>query len=388
MRVLSLAAALALVACAATDDATREPARSTSQSIINGTVSTPNQNFVVQLGMTANGEYAGACSAVMVAKNLVLTARHCVGALKDETSWEITDYPPAGLEVYYGADAPLRSDPANKQPGDAKGVKLFVPAANVMIPDIALVQLDRPIEAARIAKIRLDGGAQVNEILDVVGYGIDETSAAPSIRMQRKGVSVLGIGPILDSQRELFAGEFYFGEAACSGDSGGPALSATTGAVVGIASRVGNGTLPNEQNPAGFCVGAATEGIYTSLAPVKDLVLRAFQAAGAQPILENDPDPVPEAPAQPQSPAPSVDDGDDEDDGDDADDEPAKRTPKQAPPAASGCAMTTTGGTPGRGAFVLLAALLACARRRRAVTSITSARRCRSSFGCRRFASW
>jgi hypothetical protein len=381
MRFAIAAIALSLVACAARTDADEKTA-SASHAIINGAISTPDQNFVVQLGMSTNGQYFGACSAIMVAKNLVLTARHCVGQFKDDTTWEMVDFAPEGLEVYYGADAPKRSDFDNKQPGDAKGVKLFVAATQNMMPDIALVLLDRPLENAQIARIRLDGGAKKGELLNIVGYGIDETSTAPLVRMQRKGVPVIDVGPITTTQHELFEGEFYFGEAACSGDSGGPALSATSGAVVGVASRVGNGLVPTDDNPAGFCVGAATEDVYTSLAPVKEVVLRAFQAAGAKPLLENDPDPVPEAPAQPPSSAPSASDDDDA-----AEDEPkpAKRTAKPATTATSGgCAMTSERSSFGDGcAFALLGVALACVRRRRPVTS---ARRCRSSFGCRRSA--
>lgn len=329
MRLVAVGFALTLAACTARSDSD-ERIGTNAQPIINGIVSTPDQNFVVQLGMAPNGEYFGACSAIMVAKNLVLTARHCVGQFKDETSWAMSDFPADALEVYYGADAPSRS--ATRTSPNAKGTKLFVPPTDQMMPDIALVLLDRPIATAPIARIRLDGGAKKDELLDIVGFGIDESSRDPSVRMQRKGVPVIDVGPRMTAQHELFAGEFIFGEAACSGDSGGPALSATTHAVVGVASRVSNGVEPTDEDPAAFCVGTATEDVYTSLAPVKDVVLRAFAAAGAQPFLEGAPDPTPEAEAPPVKATPRTEPKEEEDDAP----APAKRTtPKTA--TSGGC---------------------------------------------------
>jgi hypothetical protein len=106
--------------------------------------------------------------------------------------------------------------------------------------------------------------------------------------MQRGGLVVSQIGPGRSGIGEpIMRGELVFGEAACSGDSGGPAFSADTGALVAIASRVGNGAPPSPDSPASFCIGESTDDIYTDFVPVADVVTRAFSAAGASPVLED-----------------------------------------------------------------------------------------------------
>jgi secreted trypsin-like serine protease len=106
--------------------------------------------------------------------------------------------------------------------------------------------------------------------------------------MQRGGLVVRQIGPGRSPIGEhIMRGELVFGEAACSGDSGGPAFSETTGALVAIASRVGNGTEPTLEEPAAFCVGENADDVYTDFTPAADVVTRAFAAAGASPVLED-----------------------------------------------------------------------------------------------------
>ena len=51
---------------------------------------------------------------------------------------------------------------------------------------------------------------------------------------------------------------------ACSGDSGSPAL-ASSGAVVGVASRAGNGQPRDPNNAASTCLGATAHAVYTEL---------------------------------------------------------------------------------------------------------------------------
>lgn len=58
---------------------------------------------------------------------------------------------------------------------------------------------------------------------------------------------------------------------------------------------------------------------------------------GAKPLLEGDPDPVPEAPAQPSSSTSSMPEGDD----DAKPAAPKRKTPATAPAAVSGCTVTT-----------------------------------------------
>ena len=133
------------------------------------------------------------------------------------------------------------------------------------------------------------------------------------------------------SQTPLGPHEFEVGRSICEGDSGGPAISERTGAVIGVVSRGGN---CNED----------FGHIYTTTAGFSALFEEAFTLAGAQPVREaGDRDDV--QVAAPKAPAPEADAAE-----------------------SSACAMGKTPagarGLPGI-ALVVAAALVAVRRRRR-----------------------
>jgi secreted trypsin-like serine protease len=281
-------ATLALASCSGGDAPTvteTEATSSASQAIVNGTASTNAQDFVVQIAIEQKGKMIPFCSGTLVAKNLVITARHCVGDFGPDKE-SITDFPASKLKFYFGTGAGPKT--INKDP-EAQGLKIFDDGKKSLVPDIALVQLDREVDLP-VVPIRLESGAVKGELIDIVGYGVTEQGSYPRARQQRKGVKVAKIGPGRSKLFDLTAGEFQFGEAACAGDSGGPALSSDTGALVGVASRVSNGTARSDGN-ASFCIGNATEDVYTDLTPAKAYIDAAFEAAGATPWLEGEPSP-------------------------------------------------------------------------------------------------
>ncbi|MBS2012109.1 MAG: S1 family peptidase [Deltaproteobacteria bacterium] len=282
-KALSTVGALALSlfasGCAAEAQAANESAAVVSQAIVGGSTSTAQHDAVVQLTVAADDGKTRTCSGTLVAKNLVLTARHCVGDVS--ASLVVRDYAATTISIYAGVDAPARI--ASGEAPAAVGKELVVPDGNTLLPDVAFVVLDAAVDAP-IAPVRLSGGAAKGERLTVVGFGLDESNTAPSARKQREGVEVTTLGPAKTSVNDLAQGEFALGEAACFGDSGGPALSASTRAVVGVASRVSNGVAANDKQDVTRCIGA--EDVYTSLDGVKDVVTKAFAAAGAQPTLE------------------------------------------------------------------------------------------------------
>ncbi len=277
-RSIPLLALVVVAGCSAPHQAPTDRVSTSGDAIINGTESPAAQDAVVLIDFPA-----GRCSGSLVAKNLVLTARHCVGKVDDSDN-SVVNFKATDLGIFTGQKAPQKAN-ARSAPA-ARGKKLFTTGTN-MIPDVALIVLDKAIEAP-VAPIRLEGGAKVSEPLTIVGYGINENSEAPDVRMQRTGKTVTRVFPqaMPSGWNPLDPGEFTFSEAACSGDSGGPALGGDTGAVIGVASRVGNGTNPDPADRAAFCRGSSTLNIYTSLDPVKDMVMEAFSAAGAKPVLE------------------------------------------------------------------------------------------------------
>jgi secreted trypsin-like serine protease len=277
-------ALLGLALCSCSEAESPPEADGTTRSaIIAGTVSTSDQDAVVLL-YRANRDQT--CTGTMVAPNLVVTARHCVS--DTNTNAQVVDAEPSDIRVYVGRTA-LVSLARNADHPATVGRELFVASSRSLYPDIAFVVLEASLKTP-LANIRLDSpGVQVGESLRVIGYGIDETGTRPVWRMQRSDLVVYAVGPGRSRVGEpLAAGELVFGEAACSGDSGGPAFSTATGELVAIASRVGNGTTPNADDPAAFCTGDKADDVYTDFSPVRDLVARAFAAAEGHPLASTE----------------------------------------------------------------------------------------------------
>ncbi len=294
--LLSVLGSLAAVACSTGGAEVSVAAGEGSSAIIRGASSDATQNAVVLLVMIDRGEGGiGQCTGTMLAPNLVLTARHCVSATQDGglackadgtpiAGGRISkDKKPEDIYVVVGTQRPSRPE-ANGQ-----GAKLFVnEATHLCNNDIALVLLKEPIKDVPIAPIRLDAPAVKGELVTAVGWGVTDKTPNTPTRQQRAGIEVQGVGG--DPRQQTGPSEFSVGESICSGDSGGPAIAETSGAIVGVVSRGGNGTAPT-RNPASSCVGANASNIYTGVAGFKEMILAAYEEAGFDPWLEGRPDP-------------------------------------------------------------------------------------------------
>src|SRR4051812_26721045 len=111
--VFSLLFSFLAVGCA--PDGRFQPSAAES-AIINGVASGPEDDAAVAIGLfSTSGNLMGACSGVLVAPNLVLTARHCVSRVSEEgiactESGEslgggdvMTDYLPSQLGILIGS---------------------------------------------------------------------------------------------------------------------------------------------------------------------------------------------------------------------------------------------------------------------------------------------
>ncbi len=248
---------------------------------------------------SAAGQYFVNCTGVLLAPNLVLTARHCVSANSDGffkcgADGEVA----SGTGGVAGADFAVgesyvftgRSLSADfgLHKAAARGER-FVHSgeASLCKGDVALIVLDRAIEDAVLADFDATDGVHVDDVVHVVGWGMTASVVHPSTRMQRD-VTVEGVGPsdLVTVGGLLGAGDFMTGPGLCTGDSGAPAFDAA-GRIVGTFSRGDSGS-----NERGCTPG--NQNFFRATAAFVPLICEGFEAAGAtHPACA--PEPGPEA---------------------------------------------------------------------------------------------
>jgi hypothetical protein len=250
-----------------------------------------SEDAVVLLRATANGEQI--CTGTLVAPNLVLTSRHCVarlnpGEFRCDARGELAENPSGGGTL--GADLPaneieIHGTATPRVDALARGERIVSSlSTNVCKNDIAFVALDRHLELP-VAPVRIRTPTARYELATLVGYGADGTSAeyrwleAPRQRLGRQPVLEVGPDSIDDGVIILRPRILVFGgPATCHGDSGGPALSERTGAVIGVLS-VMDGL---------DCLADEVELHYTHTTAFEALALEAYAAASAAPRFEDD----------------------------------------------------------------------------------------------------
>ncbi|MEO7092330.1 MAG: trypsin-like serine protease, partial [Polyangiales bacterium] len=150
------------------------------------------------------------------------------------------------------------------------------------------------------AQIRLATPPKKGASTFVVGYGVTETytdkTPQPYQRYWRDNLAIQGVGPISGYIGER---EIYLGESICQGDSGGPVMAHSTGALLAVTSRGGNGVRPSATNPSAACVGTRANNIFTRVDGSKDLIKATLAEYGRIPWEEGAP-----KPAEPTGPPP------------------------------------------------------------------------------------
>lgn len=317
----------------------------TRQKIVNGVPSTSAQDATVML--TQNGELA--CTATLITPNLILTARHCVSNLDEESECGTSkgEMAVTSFGVALGVNASGSSNVA-------KGKRLFVPPTKSLCgADIALIQLDKDLTQNKRAVVRFTK-LTVGEKTTAVGYGDDGSGDLTPGRFQRTNVQIVALGPGTNNykakngqtfQVEVPEGDVQTTESTCFGDSGGPLFDAQ-GQVVGVTSR----------GIDDACIDRPT--LWTGIPQHEQLIRDAAEAAG-HPLEEasSAEDTEDEGSSKPSS-------KDDDDDDEDDDDTPSKKVPQQV---TVGCALGAVGSNPSSplAAMAVVAVAGVLARRRR-----------------------
>lgn len=253
----------------------------------NMTLKDQKKNGVVGIVIsTADG--MGICTGSLIAKNIVLTAAHCL----DES-----ESPIKNIFVVFAESIESAKPEQIRVASTGIANENFAPSApdsGKSWNDVALLKLseDAPSDfsLARLppANLKLNVGQQLTQL----GYGraeADRSSTTDSSGVLRtvSGIGILAISP---DGRELQLNEEKKGS--CNGDSGGPALLKTKSGnvVVGVDSR---GTSQTS------CIGV---GIYTNVVAqlpwIKENMLKLQQAQpAAAPAAPVAPVAAPAAPA-------------------------------------------------------------------------------------------
>jgi hypothetical protein len=198
------------------------------------------------------------CTGVLIAKDVVLTARHCVARTSESVICPaigpqvFAPFDPGQIEVVLG-------DAFVGQPSAGVGREIVVPTgATLCGADIALVVLAEPIANVRPSAVSSVTPKRSDHVR-AVGFGKLGDNAGAGRKYVREHVPIVSIS----------TEEFLVGEATCQGDSGGPAFDEDTGAVVGVVSRGG---------PS--CEGPDVHNIYTRVDAYSWLIDLALSKSG------------------------------------------------------------------------------------------------------------
>jgi MYXO-CTERM domain-containing protein len=264
-----------------------EATATTSSAIYGGVLdndASQNASVVaIEVGAVGDEEFY-LCTGTLIAPNVVLTARHCISTGLT-TTIECDQNGNSLNGTDFGGDVPVSEINVFAAPSLYQGQTPSATAKAVFHPpgstecntDIALLVLETSITTSPPLRVRVSGPVTAGESVRVVGYGANDQNQPIGTRYRKDDLQVLAVGSTVSaSQTALGNDEFELGgESTCSGDSGGPAIDETTGAVVGLLSR----------GPAD-CT-SQNGHVYTSLEGFTALFQQAFATAGGTWLAEN-----------------------------------------------------------------------------------------------------
>lgn len=305
------AAAAALGACSSAPTGASAGAHETiaqvASPIVGGAVDTTRPDVLLLRDDTLAGFR---CTVALIAPNLVVTARHCVGKRGVGTTLcrgNATDDGAQSLPNYAGdvEAAPMYFSAAPSSPTLARGVAIYDDGATTTCAhDLALIKLDRNLPGITPSLLRRTAPAQGDALL-AMGFGwTDRNASINATERMKVTTNVLALGPVVYSFKAfgdasappqplaIAAGEIAVGGSTMTGDSGGPAFDGA-GQLAAIVSR-------------GYGDAYYGPGTFTSIAAHLATIDAALVASGNAPVADAGTDAAPAAPgadAAPRVPA-------------------------------------------------------------------------------------
>ena len=160
------------------------------------------------------------CSGALIRDDRVLTAHHCVAARDPQGNPVSHDVAPGNIRVELGGDY---------LPWGELGVRaVLAPTCGYVSGDgdLAVLVLERHLPGVATRPIRMEAPPTKHDQVEPIGFGRCALSGDGIHRTHRLGGAI-----------ELVAdGRFRLAAAICPGDSGGPAVSAEGGEILGVIS--------------------------------------------------------------------------------------------------------------------------------------------------------
>ena len=160
------------------------------------------------------------CSGTLIQEDRVLTAHHCVAARDDSGRMQSQNIRPQQVRVELGGDY---------LPWGEVGVRaILAPSCGYLSGegDLAVLVLERKLVGVATRPVRLDSPPSRQDQVEPVGFGRCALSSDGVHRKHRPGGLI----------ERVSDGRFRLSASICPGDSGGPAVSSSDGAILGVIS--------------------------------------------------------------------------------------------------------------------------------------------------------
>jgi hypothetical protein len=240
-----------------------EAAGTSQESIAGGTFDTDDAAVFEEFTHWVDTDDVSACTANLIAPNVLLTARHCITSSDTEDvvcGKSLFGEPVSGGQTVVTGDASVGQGSTFY-----RGLDVRVPSEgdDMCGYDIALIILKSSVASVAPLIPRIDVPVQAGERYAAVGYGVNAEGDQNPGRMMLGDLAVHCLADACQMPFGVAPTEFMGQAGICSGDSGGPALDGD-GKIIGVVSRGSN---------------PCATPIYSQVAPWRDFITQTVLEA-------------------------------------------------------------------------------------------------------------